>query len=47
MPARTPVAPGRLPEGLALLGALPQDKIEWVALAGVDLDPLPGPQIFE
>src|SRR6267154_1678482 len=34
MPARTPVAPRRLPEGLALLGALPQDKIEWSRLLG-------------
>src|SRR5437762_13043189 len=46
MPAGTPVAPGRLPEGLTLLGALPQDEIERVALGGVDLDPLPGTQIF-
>src|SRR5438094_2350027 len=47
MPARTPVAPRRLPEGLALLSALPQDEIERIALGGIDLDPLPGTQIFE
>src|SRR5438309_7772962 len=47
MPARTPVAPLRLTEGLALLSALPQDEIERIALGGVDLDPLPGTQIFE
>src|SRR5881628_2013702 len=47
VPTRTPVAPGRLPGRLALLGALPQDEIEWIALGRVDLDPLPGTQIFE
>src|SRR6267378_6441578 len=47
VPARTPVAPGRLPKGLALLGAFPQDEIEWIALGRVDLDPIPGTQIFE
>src|SRR5256886_16256320 len=46
MPAGAPVAPRRLPEGLTLLGALPQDEIERIALGGVDLDPLPGTQIF-
>src|SRR5713101_7432610 len=47
VPARTPIAPGRLPKGLAFLSALPQDEIEWIALGRVDLDPLSGAQIFE
>src|SRR5882757_3999881 len=47
VPTRTPVAPRRLPERLAFLGALPQDEIERVALGRVDLDPLPGAQILE
>ena len=47
VPARTPIAPGRLPKGLAFLGALPQDEIEWIALGRVDLDPLSGTQILE
>src|SRR5438445_1821352 len=46
VPARTPIAPGRLPEGLAFLAALPQDEIEWIALGRVDLDPLSGTQIL-
>ena len=45
VPARSPLAPWRVPGRLAGLGVLPQHEIEWIALGLVDLDPGTGAQI--
>jgi len=50
MPARPPLAPRRIPfdfHRLAGLGSFPQDKVERIAFAAVDIDPFAGAQIVE
>ena len=47
MPARTALAPGRIPRRLSFLGALPQHEVERIVFRHVDLHPLARTQIIQ